>query len=172
MKNKICLYCNKNFTCHNWENRKYCSRYCAGKQNNNCFISKSWTKKKTNRIAREIVCVFCNISTLTTRKKYCSQICSQKSRWEKSKNTHKISRKNRGLNRKNQMIIYKGGKCENCGYNKCIRALTFHHKNKKEKSFTLDQRNMSQKPFVDIQKEVDKCSLLCFNCHMEYHHNN
>ena len=28
---------------------------------------------------------------------------------------------------KKMLVQYKGGKCERCGYNKCIRALEFHH---------------------------------------------
>jgi hypothetical protein len=36
-------------------------------------------------------------------------------------------------------IEYKGGKCEICGYNKCIRSLCFHHKNPLEKNFLLEK---------------------------------
>lgn len=31
---------------------------------------------------------------------------------------------------------YKGGKCERCGYDKCINALEFHHRNPHEKTLT------------------------------------
>lgn len=46
---------------------------------------------------------------------------------------------NAGSRRKNlkkKFIDYKGGKCQKCGYDKCIRALAFHHINPKEKKFT------------------------------------
>lgn len=38
---------------------------------------------------------------------------------------------------KEELVKYKGGKCEICGYNKCIEALEFHHLNREEKDFTI-----------------------------------
>jgi 5-methylcytosine-specific restriction endonuclease McrA len=69
---------------------------------------------------------------------------------------------------KSLAIEYKGGSCTICGYNKCNSALEFHHLNPKEKDFTLG--HMKQKKFDDkIKKELDKCILLCANCHREIH---
>lgn len=68
---------------------------------------------------------------------------------------------------KRRAIAYKGGKCELCGYDKCERALTFHHRNPEEKSFSISGGHCrSWKSFC---AEVDKCDLLCMNCHMEVH---
>lgn len=64
-------------------------------------------------------------------------------------------------------IDYLGGKCSVCGYNKYNGALTFHHVNPKEKSFTI-ARNISR-GWIRLQKELDKCKLLCANCHAEEH---
>ena len=64
------------------------------------------------------------------------------------------------------MIKYKGGKCEICGYNKNISALEFHHINPKEKAFTVSDTRHS---WNEAQKELDKCILLCANCHRELH---
>ncbi len=68
--------------------------------------------------------------------------------------------------RKIELILYKGGKCENCGYNKISGALQFHHINPKEKSFTIGGRNYS---LENMKKEADKCLLICANCHAEVH---
>lgn len=65
-------------------------------------------------------------------------------------------------------IEYKGGKCEKCGYDKCQAALDFHHKNPTEKDFCISNRNISLH-WEEIKKELDKCSLLCANCHREEH---
>ena len=65
-----------------------------------------------------------------------------------------------------ELVKYKGGKCEKCGYDKCIDALCFHHKNPDEKDFTIGGRSCS---FDNLKKEVDKCDLLCSNCHIEIH---
>lgn len=67
---------------------------------------------------------------------------------------------------KEKLIKYKGGKCEKCGYCKNIHALEFHHINPNGKEFTISSKNISLKK---LKKEVDKCILLCSNCHREMH---
>ena len=70
---------------------------------------------------------------------------------------------------KQKCIEYKNGKCENCGYNNYIGALEFHHINPDEKDFAISNLNITL--FNDkIKKELDKCKLLCSNCHREEHH--
>ena len=72
---------------------------------------------------------------------------------------------------KHQLILYKGGKCECCGYNKCEGALQFHHKDPTQKEFGLGDINISKELDMDIlYKEIDKCELLCANCHAEKHY--
>lgn len=65
-----------------------------------------------------------------------------------------------------KLIGYKGGKCEICGYNKCLTALHFHHKDPNEKDFNISGKSYS---FEKLKKEVDKCILVCSNCHSEIH---
>ena len=65
-------------------------------------------------------------------------------------------------------VQYKGGQCENCGYNKCNDALDFHHRDKNKKDFCLSDKNLILR-WSEIKKELDKCSLLCANCHREEH---
>lgn len=69
--------------------------------------------------------------------------------------------------RKLALIAEKGGKCQNCGYNKCLRALSFHHRDPTQKSFPLDIRQMASRKMDALLAEVAKCDLLCLNCHME-----
>ena len=45
------------------------------------------------------------------------------------------NQKIRGLKRKYEAIMSRGGRCELCGYNKNLAALEFHHKNPSEKEF-------------------------------------
>ena len=69
--------------------------------------------------------------------------------------------------RKQILVDYKGGRCEICGYTRCLAALEFHHINGEDKDFGISSRNI-----IDIEaykKEVDKCILLCSNCHREVH---
>lgn len=60
----------------------------------------------------------------------------------------------------------KGEKCSICGYNKCLRALEFHHPNPKEKEFQITQ---NVKDFEKLKEEAEKCILVCSNCHAEIH---
>lgn len=69
--------------------------------------------------------------------------------------------------KKDRMIAYKGGRCQFCGYEKCNRALTFHHLDPIKKEFNF-AGNHARK-WEDIQRELDKCILLCQNCHSEVH---
>ena len=63
---------------------------------------------------------------------------------------------------------YKGGKCESCGYNKYIGALEFHHKDFSQKDFQISRHRL-QTFNDDVEKELNKCLLLCANCHREIH---
>lgn len=69
---------------------------------------------------------------------------------------------------KQQSIDYLGGKCSKCGYNKCIAALEFHHINPNEKD--IDYANYKWTFSDKLKSELDKCVLLCANCHREEHH--
>ena len=62
----------------------------------------------------------------------------------------------------------KGNKCAICGYNKCQRALSFHHRDPNKKIFGISAKGLTRS-WVKIQEEIDKCILLCANCHMELH---
>ena len=65
-------------------------------------------------------------------------------------------------------VEYLGGKCQRCGYDKCIAALSFHHKDPQLKEYNFGDSTMSIETY---KKELDKCILLCANCHMEEHWN-
>lgn len=65
-------------------------------------------------------------------------------------------------------VKYKGNKCELCGYDKCIEALDFHHLNPEEKEFSISDKNIKL-DWQEVKKEIDKCILICSNCHREIH---
>jgi hypothetical protein len=76
----------------------------------------------------------------------------------------------RGWVRKQYLIEQRGGGCQACGYNKCSRCLSFHHRDPSTKSFMLDVRNIGNKKWDVVLDEFAKCDLLCMNCHGEVHH--
>lgn len=65
-------------------------------------------------------------------------------------------------------IEYKGGKCEICGYDKCKQALEFHHIDPNEKEFGIGEKGYTRS-IERVKEEVDKCLLVCANCHRELH---
>lgn len=68
-------------------------------------------------------------------------------------------------------IKYAGGKCMICGYDRCVDALDFHHRDEQTKSFGISQNGLTRS-WEKVRKEVDKCILVCANCHREIHSNN
>lgn len=76
--------------------------------------------------------------------------------------------KKRRVRIKEELVEYKGGKCEICGYNKCLSALEFHHLDPSKKDFGIAS-NSSYKNITVLKKEIDKCILVCSNCHREIH---
>jgi hypothetical protein len=71
------------------------------------------------------------------------------------------------IRRKQAAVQYKGGACVECGYNRSIAALTFHHLDASTKDFEIGRKyNLSWKR---LKIELDKCELLCANCHAEKH---
>lgn len=69
---------------------------------------------------------------------------------------------------KNEAVNYKGGCCSSCGFDKYFGALEFHHLDPSEKD--LEMSKFSRHPLDDEGKaELDKCILLCANCHRMIH---
>lgn len=63
-------------------------------------------------------------------------------------------------------VEHMGGRCQRCGYSRCAAALHFHHRNPNEKEFTFANYSRS---WERLRTEIEKCELLCANCHTEVH---
>lgn len=114
--------------------------------------------------------------------KTCSKKCSKERRVKKHYRYHinpepqkKASRKWREKHphylrdyyrkRKRKFVNMLGGKCEICGYSKCLSALEFHHIDSNEK----EGRKEWQKKKFEQKIRDGKIMLLCSNCHRENH---
>ncbi|NIT60184.1 MAG: hypothetical protein GWN00_29450 [Aliifodinibius sp.] len=65
-------------------------------------------------------------------------------------------------------IEYLGGKCERCGFDGHPAALQFHHRDPSKKIFRISNAykyNWETK----IVLELEKCELVCANCHAVEH---
>jgi hypothetical protein len=67
---------------------------------------------------------------------------------------------------KTMSIAYKGGKCQVCGYSKFPGALDLHHLDPKQKLFSIGDKGYTRS-WERVQAELDKCILVCANCHRE-----
>lgn len=106
-------------------------------------------------------CIICGTTLKGKQTMFCTVSCKNK--------THQsyTAQKKRGLGRKLEIISTLGAKCTKCGYNKNLSALSFHHL--KDKSFKLDLRSLSNRTYKKVMQELEKCVLLCHNCHAEIH---
>ena len=71
------------------------------------------------------------------------------------------------INKKLKAIAYLGGSCQQCGYNKYYGSMAFHHRDPTQKDVMWGKLKL--RPWHKIVKELDKCDLLCHNCHSETH---
>lgn len=63
----------------------------------------------------------------------------------------------------------KGLSCEHCGFAD-FRALEFHHINHNEKDFNVADMIHSGSSVQTIMREIEKCIVLCSNCHQIEHY--
>lgn len=107
---------------------------------------KSFLKKPKERKSREII---------------------DKEYYDKNKKEIYQRKKERRNKISEELKTMLGGKCNRCGYKKCLSALEFHHnKGKKEGHLSNLIKNSSKQKSL---KEIKKCILLCANCHREVH---
>lgn len=85
------------------------------------------------------------------------------------KNGHYLKRQKLNYKRGRSYIdsIRKQSECKICGFDDW-RALVFHHRNPEEKEYLISA--MCYYPNETIQKEMNKCDILCANCHRILHH--
>jgi len=59
--------------------------------------------------------------------------------------------------------------CVVCRYDRCTKAIEFHHLNPKEKEFNISKMSCTRINKDNLILELKKCIPLCANCHREFH---
>jgi len=78
------------------------------------------------------------------------------------------SKKEKRLANKQKAVLYKGGCCSRCKMVfDCLDVYDFHHRDPKHKEDSLNRLMNSN--WDKITPELDKCDLLCSNCHKTTH---
>jgi 5-methylcytosine-specific restriction endonuclease McrA len=67
-----------------------------------------------------------------------------------------------------QALEFLGGRCARCGYRRCIDALEIHHLESSDKDFGISAKGYTRS-WTKVRAELEKCQLLCANCHREVH---
>lgn len=125
----------------------------------NKYNLKTKTYTKHNIISLTKTCIKCNVNKCTSE-----FYINNKTHINTCKKCH-----NKKISYKCDFINYKGGKCEICNIvNDVCDIYDFHHKNPRIKEFSLS-KNRYKKLTPSIKSELDKCHLLCSNCHREVH---
>jgi len=80
------------------------------------------------------------------------------------------NRKRKRINKQIFLEFKNSFECERCGYNKCNNGLDFHHISSKKFKINseITLKNVNQLT-QDLQRELDKCIVLCANCHRTEH---
>jgi DNA replicative helicase MCM subunit Mcm2 (Cdc46/Mcm family) len=173
MKTKVCQVCNAGFPqtiimdgeTVNLQRRKMCLNCSPFKQHNtksSDSIAKG--KKDPYKNTTEKECSKCGKVLPFTKEFYYQKLngylypycrkCNNKATMEYQRNM------------KQKCVEYGGGQCKICDYKKHIGSLEFHHINPSVKEFRISGNNKS---WEEIKPELDKCVLVCSNCHKEIH---
>lgn len=156
-----CVICGKNFEAIK-STKKYCSNECtnAARRIRYAETKKNKTLKEKQNNCKEKYCLICEKifkpKTPSANQRSCCYECMPEgTQLKRGDFLAKIK-------------FFRGGCCERCGYNKCIKALEFHHLDPSKKDFTISNDHFRLKEAIEESK---KCILLCANCHRELHDN-
>jgi hypothetical protein len=164
---KHCLLCDNDFDSfvikdgkrHNLQRRKYCLICSPFGQHNTMTLRK-------DDLGNVIV------SNVKGRDEITCTRCFRKYTFDKSKGhgltlCNSCTANRQRNNFKQRCVSYKGGKCQRCSYDRSLRALKFHHRDPSLKEFSVGGKRSWKWSRVVV--ELDKCDLLCGNCHDEEH---
>ena len=87
---------------------------------------------------------------------------------KKHDNQHVWQKKAR-IERKQELLDFRGGKCRICNYSTYTGALDFHHVKESDKRFILSKSILTCKSMEELKVEAKKTIILCRNCHAEVH---
>ena len=166
---KICELCQAEFDSviivnevkHNICNRKMCLTCSPFKAGNNVSAASYKFKKELSGFN---FCACCKTMKPTSDFYLRSDGKRNHSYCKVCQNQNVLDRQRRF---KIRAIEYKGGKCCICGYDKYEGALDFHHLDPSKKDFALSAGRL--RTFDSSKPELDKCVLVCSNCHRELH---
>ena len=156
-----CVVCGKDFEAIK-STKKYCSKDCEKEMRRIRYAERKANQNQENKKVNMPIkkCLICEASfspksAAANQRSCCYECMPEGTQLRRGDFLAKIK-------------LQRGGKCERCGYNTCIKALEFHHLDPTQKDFTISNDHFKLKEAV---KESKKCILICANCHRELHDN-
>lgn len=153
-----CIICGKEFQAKK-STKKYCSQQCANTARRIRYKEQQQNKdKKQPTLMPQKKCLICGQTfrpkTPAANLRQCCYNCMpQGQQLKRGDFLAKIK-------------MQRGGKCQRCGYNTCLKALEFHHLDPTKKDFTISNDKFKLNEAVE---EIKKCIIICANCHRELH---
>lgn len=166
----ICKNCNQKFPNKTFidgkeiylHTRVYCLDCSPRGSKQGYELRKAETKKRTRTDSIDdnlvVVCSICSKKTIYKNKQSKHGVNKHCSTCRTLYQRHKKKRK---------AVDLLGGCCKQCGETD-IDVLTFHHRDKEDKLFGISA-NYHARNWDLLLKEIQKCDLLCCNCHMKLH---
>ena len=98
------------------------------------------------------------------------ELCAEKAKAWREKNKEYIRNKQKEDKRARKLkaVEYLGGRCKLCGKDYHPSIYEFHHTDPVTKD--RDPSKMLSLSWDKLKTELDKCTLLCANCHRFTHH--
>lgn len=152
-----CVICGNEFEAIK-STKKYCSVECQNAMRRQKYAERERVPKDASYKGQEKVCPICGRTfspkTTMANQRTCCYDCMPD-----------------GIQLTRGMFLAKikearGGKCIKCGYDRCIKALEFHHLDPSQKDFTISNDHFRLQEAINESK---KCILICSNCHKELH---
>lgn len=141
----------------------YCSIRCREKHWHILNPNKQSEYNRKARLAKPIHCRNCQTLIPNSIRKSGLVYCSSSCRLESRKTLSRLYQKKK----QEEFSCFKINKgCSRCGYSKCASALDFHHLDPHIK----ERRITARMWYSGLgAKELEKCILVCKNCHYEIH---
>jgi hypothetical protein len=144
----------------NLQRRKYCLTCSPFKSHNTANLTKRAARRSSRR-----TCVDCSksldISSFYNRSgRDDEHYMTCKACWNYKRHLRQKANKQKAVD-------HLGGSCVICGYDSHLGSLHFHHVDPSEKEYDFSSgRSLS---FEKVKAELEKCILVCGNCHSEIH---
>jgi len=131
-------------------------------------VNATWTEDDEKRISLGLLkCVKC--SKTKPLEEFHKENNRRTGTHRSCKSCWALVKKKKWQQSKSEFTSMLGSECQNCRYHRYLSPLQFHHVNSDNKEHTLSRLICHESRRDEVLEELDKCCLLCSNCHDAFH---